>query len=646
MGTIDEKTERTLITIYDLRNKFIAMSQLLPQGDKIHLLYSDGGNAYLVTTSFMLLRYTEKNINEKIDTLVKKSFYTLAITVATEEQCDMMVVMQLYKQYGDVLFSKADYTGAIQQYCHTIGYILPSYVIKKFLDTQRIHNLIYYLEKLHDRSLATQDHTILLLTCYAKTYNEQKLSEFINKLHMSAKESDGALPDIDVSSALNTLMSCGFSEHALQLALCYQCHDDYVYILINKLSDAQRALGHVTLLVLLSSQSSTTRIICKYSKHFLRSIPSPFVSLLIKMCTGDFESLYDILPEASKKSIDKDTVAQLPVYAIDAFIPRFINHDDQLKVFLEGVLEFQSSSVNSSIYEVLVELYLREYDEYRKDIAAQKLGANSSAQLSLNSKMKALSTKVMSILDNSHINYNAPQLLLITQSFKFYSGEIYLLEKLHYNDLILQKYIEVGDEKGILRILKREGKKDPELYIQVLHYVISLTGDATPDDVDDEAWDQIKEILELMYHEGLLMPLQIIPILARNERLPLAIILPYLNDTYQDVYNKIDVLESNILAVRIKIQSILQEQAAKQQIASIGQLQGMIRYKDDDNDDDDEFEFMRAEAQREAEKQKWESIKRAQIERTNEHESFFAELEHSSDGFETVASYFGKTIIS
>jgi len=41
---------------------------------------------------------------------------------------------------------KGDYDGAMRQYLRTIGRLEPSYVIRKFLDAQRIHNLTSYLQ--------------------------------------------------------------------------------------------------------------------------------------------------------------------------------------------------------------------------------------------------------------------------------------------------------------------------------------------------------------------------------------------------------------------------------------------------------------------------------------------------------------------
>lgn len=69
----------------------------------------------------------------------------------------------------------------------TIGKLEPSYVIRKFLDAQRIHNLTAYLQALHRQSLANADHTTLLLNCYTKLKDSSKLEEFIKVTECSKK---------------------------------------------------------------------------------------------------------------------------------------------------------------------------------------------------------------------------------------------------------------------------------------------------------------------------------------------------------------------------------------------------------------------------------------------------------------------------
>ncbi len=59
---------------------------------------------------------------------------------------------EIQRRYGDHLYAKHDYDGAVAQYAATIGALEPSYVIRKFLDAQRIHNLTAYLEALHAKA--------------------------------------------------------------------------------------------------------------------------------------------------------------------------------------------------------------------------------------------------------------------------------------------------------------------------------------------------------------------------------------------------------------------------------------------------------------------------------------------------------------
>jgi hypothetical protein len=153
-----------------------------------------------------------------------KNLYQVAIDMAYSNNYDPAAIVDIFREYGDHLYneysqhhrvlwlllrlrySKSDYDGAMQQYIKTIGtkgisfsYIRilgilltsylgqtgtlePSYVIKKFLDAQRIHNLTFYLEKLHEADMANANHTTLLLNCYTKLKDVEKLNEFIKVL--------------------------------------------------------------------------------------------------------------------------------------------------------------------------------------------------------------------------------------------------------------------------------------------------------------------------------------------------------------------------------------------------------------------------------------------------------------------------------
>lgn len=93
----------------------------------------------------------------------------------------------------------------------------------QFLDTQRIHNLIQYLEQLHEHRKATADHTTLLLNCYAKLKDIDKLEAFI--------KSPGDLK-FDLETAISMCRQGGYYEQAAYLAKKHGETDLVVDILI------------------------------------------------------------------------------------------------------------------------------------------------------------------------------------------------------------------------------------------------------------------------------------------------------------------------------------------------------------------------------------------------------------------------------
>ena len=63
--------------------------------------------------------------------LYRKNLYLLALNLAKTQGLDESSVADIHRQYGDHLYTKGDYDGAMHQYIKTIGYLQPSYVIRK-----------------------------------------------------------------------------------------------------------------------------------------------------------------------------------------------------------------------------------------------------------------------------------------------------------------------------------------------------------------------------------------------------------------------------------------------------------------------------------------------------------------------------------
>ena len=109
-------------------------------------------------------------------------------------------------------------------------------ILVKFLDTQRIHNLIDYLEELHEHNRATADHTILLLNCYAKLQDVDKLESFI--------KTPGDLK-FDLDIAISMCRQSGYFDQAAFLARKHSEHDLVVAILIEDSKRYAEALAYI-----------------------------------------------------------------------------------------------------------------------------------------------------------------------------------------------------------------------------------------------------------------------------------------------------------------------------------------------------------------------------------------------------------------
>jgi len=114
-------------------------------------------------------------------------------------------------------------------------------VIRKFLDTQRIGNLIEYLEELHKRGGAGVDHTTLLVNCYAKGRDLEKLENFIKSTHGTKGESR-----FDVDTVIGVCRQGGYFEQAVYLAKEAREDSIVVSILVENLEKYSDALDYLS----------------------------------------------------------------------------------------------------------------------------------------------------------------------------------------------------------------------------------------------------------------------------------------------------------------------------------------------------------------------------------------------------------------
>eukprot|EP01027_Heterolobosea_sp_BB2_P011996 GEZU01017408.1.p1 GENE.GEZU01017408.1~~GEZU01017408.1.p1 ORF type:complete len:1030 (+),score=311.54 GEZU01017408.1:190-3090(+) len=270
---------RHQLNIYDTKNHLVAYSGVFNQ--ITHILHEWGSIFVLCqevmkdgSTAQRMYQLAEKDTQTKLEMLFRKNLYSIAINLAHSSQFDYAYIIDIFRKYGDHLYSKGDYDGAIGQYIRTIGKLEPSYVIRKFLDSQRIKNLTRYLEELHQKDLANSEHTTLLLNCYTKLKDVDKLDQFI-------KTSSDTL-HYDIETAIRVCRQAGYYKHALYLSEKHSEHNWYLKIQIEDMQNYEDALAHIETLDFDLAES----FMKKYGKILVTKLPDQTTKLLIRLCTG------------------------------------------------------------------------------------------------------------------------------------------------------------------------------------------------------------------------------------------------------------------------------------------------------------------------------------------------------------------------
>lgn len=519
----DSKTGNTVFNVYDLRNRLIAYSIVV---DKVSNMLCEWGNIILITADKSLLCITEKDMESKLDMLFKKNLYTVAINLVQSQHADAAATANVMRKYGDHLYGKQDFDEAMSQYINTIGYLEPSFVIQKFLDAQRIYNLTNYLEKLHEKGLASKDHTTLLLNCYTKLKDVEKLNTFIRK-----EDGIGELK-FDVETAIRVCRAANYHEHAMYVAKKAGKHEWYLKILLEDLGNYDEALQYVSSLE--PSQAGVT--IKEYGKILIEHKPKETIDILMRLCTeqGTPNGVY---------------LSMLPS-PVD-FINVFVQHPHSLMHFLERYAEIvKDSPAQAEINNTLLELYLSrdlnfpsislsenglDQDLTDHSVAAAVSKADPEKRTNTDSKdamekdcterqQKGLELLKMAWpSDLEQPLYDVDLAIILCEMNSFKEGLLYLYEKMKLYKEVIACYMQNHDHEGLIACCKRLGDSgkggDPSLWADLLKYFGEIGEDCTK---------EVKEVLTYIERDDILPPIIVLQTLAKNPCLTLSVIKDYI----------------------------------------------------------------------------------------------------------------------
>ncbi|KAF8498332.1 hypothetical protein JB92DRAFT_3084586 [Gautieria morchelliformis] len=611
----------TKLTVFDIENKFVAYSGTFIEGVKD--VFCEWGQIFVLSNDGKLSSLQEKPTTTKLDILFHKSLYVLAINLARTQSLDEASIADIHRRYGDHLYLKGDYDGAMQQFIKTLGYLQPSYVIRKFLDAQRIHNLTTYLQELHSLGFANSDHTTLLLNTYTKLKDVSRLDSFIKaESHRPSSGDKDELP-FDLETAIRVCRQAGYFEHASYLAKKYERHEDYLRIQIEDAENYRDALGYVRSL----GPESAQAILVRYGRPLLAHLPDETTSLLIDICSGapmiasleqeeapsapipkaaagpsylsylaltrgnaalggisiptgrsDSPALQGSMQEGSRTSSPRPSVTTTrlppPVRrpSPQLYFAHFVDHPACFVRFLEAVaLRRWGQSVEESSGTAPSSHAEASGDDRSEQTAVWNTLLELYLSLSANQDSLGMSglrdksiqpqhNMVIRLLQNDRLPYDPTQALIVCSTRAFTPGLVLLWEKMGMYEDVLRFWMD-KDKEG----------SDPEASAQVLRH-LNIYGPTHPhlyplvlrfltsnSGLLSRHTSDLALVLEHIDRERIMPPLGIVQVLSRNSVASVGLVKQWLMAKIQDSQNELQADRGLINSYRTETKAKLQE---------------------------------------------------------------------------------------
>jgi hypothetical protein len=323
------------------------------------------------------------------------------------------------------------------------------------------------------------------------------------------------------------------------------------------------------------------------------------------------------------------------------FIHFFVDRPNNLQTFLERIIE--EPNVSPLIYNTLLELYLRQKE------------VSPTGEIT-----HPFQAAIMSLLKASNANYNVEHALILCQLHNFEKGILYLYSRLQLYNEIVAHHIAHHQHSKIIKACKKYSLSMPNIWLQALSYFAST---------EEVCADEITIIVENIEKLHLLPPVLVVRTLAQGSAnpvpisngqtppvKPLAVIKDYLLRTLKSEQSILAKDEEEIARythdtalMREEISKLqcqpITFQAIKCHACGLALTLPAIHFLCIHS----YHQRCIAENETECPKCAPEYRKVCEIkERLNasahQHDRFFAQLDDSTDGFATVAEYFGKGI--
>ena len=543
--------------------------------------------------------------------------------------------------------------------------------------------MIEYLEELHDHHKATSDHTTLLLNCYAKLKDVEKLEEFI-------KSPDDLKFDLD--TAISMCRQGGYYDQAAYLARKHGEHELVVDVLIE---DSKRYAESLAYIWRLEPEVAYFNLM-KYATVLLSHLPKDTTQLFIDYYTGNFRPKKDaiVIPNAPSSGgamgigmglgvatnavqnlaallplpymntnalaspptgEQKSTISQAQIIETETDEPppkyeapkprtafsAFVDHPQEFIVFLEACIDSEKLR-----YDDRVDLYTTLFEMYIHIASSKKDGEKIEWE-----------NKAKKLVEGKDIPIDTSNVLLLSHLSNFRDGAILVREQQGLYFDIFRSYTAANDTQGAIRALRKYGPEEPALYPAALAYFSSSP------EILAEAGDELDAVLQKIDQDGLMAPLQVIQTLSANGIATMGMIKAYLSTTIERERSEIasnrrtiETFRSDTAIKKTELQNLNPKpvvfQAARCQICMKPLELPVVHFlckhsfhqsclSTDEDVHDAEVECPVCSGGNATVK----AIRRAQVESAERHDLFQDALKRSKDGFAVISEWFGRGVM-
>lgn len=466
------------LTVIDVINRFIVFTT---QIEMVSTVIIEFGICYVLTKSKVLYQLDERDLQSKLNSLYKKNMYDMAVKIAKNNQYDADGLSEIFKQYGDHLYTKANFTGAIEQYIKTIGHLEPSYVIRRFLDSRHTQYLTDYLQNIHKIGIASNDHTTLLLNCFTRLDRTVELKLFLENYKQN---------HFDIDIAINVCRkSC--IEQALELAKYNEKHEYVVSMMIEDIKQYENAVNY---LMKLSYDKAESNII-KYGNLLMSYVPQKFTELLKKQCTNYIQLKNDKTMKKGNEIFLFGYLNGKEQSTPEIFVHLFNDSKQSIDYIEYLVMNFPSCT--NFLYNSLIEHYL-ELWKYSENPSNERL---------------RLEQYLVKIMDDYRKFYDKNHILAVCKTYEFWIGVMLIYEDQKLYNLIVHHFLGTTNYSNLYTLSKRLSADDPSIWLHSLNCLKSCSNDHIPTLF-------LQEILQTIANEKMQSPLQILNVLTSFENIP------------------------------------------------------------------------------------------------------------------------------